>query len=67
MDQPTEPNPAEAKTIGRVIREMPELSSFLQLLEKTGIGSLLFQRIPELATPSLHQLTQPSKNFRRVQ
>ena len=34
-------NPAEAKTIGRVIREMPELSSFLQLLEKTGIGSTL--------------------------
>ena len=34
-------NPAEAKTIGRTIREMPELSSFLQLLEKTGIGSTL--------------------------
>ncbi len=34
-------NPAEAKTIGRSIREMPELSSFLQLLEKTGIGSTL--------------------------
>lgn len=34
-------NPAEAKTIGRTVREMPELSSFLQLLEKTGIGSIL--------------------------
>ena len=34
-------NPAEAKTIGRTIREMPDLSSFLQLLEKTGIGSTL--------------------------
>jgi len=34
-------NPAEAKTIGRTIREMPELSSFLQLLEKTGVGSTL--------------------------
>ena len=34
-------NPAEAKTIGRTIREMPELSNFLQLLEKTGIGSTL--------------------------
>ena len=34
-------NPAEARTIGRTVREMPELSSFLQLLEKTGIGSIL--------------------------
>ncbi|HAE12335.1 MAG TPA: hypothetical protein DCG39_11905, partial [Opitutae bacterium] len=34
-------NPAEAKTIGRTVREMPDLSSFLQLLEKTGIGSTL--------------------------
>ncbi len=34
-------NPAEAKTIGRTVREMPELSNFLQLLEKTGIGSTL--------------------------
>ena len=34
-------NPAEAKTIGRTVREMPELSRFLQLLEKTGIGSTL--------------------------
>ena len=34
-------NPAEAKTIGRIVREMPELSNFLQLLEKTGIGSTL--------------------------
>ena len=34
-------NPAEAKTIGRTIREMPDLSNFLQLLEKTGIGSTL--------------------------
>lgn len=28
-------DPAEAKTIGRVIRERPDLSNFLQLLEKT--------------------------------
>ena len=34
-------NPAEAKTIGRTVREMPDLSNFLQLLEKTGIGSTL--------------------------
>ena len=34
-------NPAEAKTIGRTVSEMPELSNFLQLLEKTGIGSIL--------------------------
>jgi len=34
-------NPAEAKTIGRTVREMPKLSNFLQLLEKTGIGSIL--------------------------
>lgn len=38
-------NPAEAKTIGRTIREIPELSSFLQLLEKTGIGSSLSESI----------------------
>ena len=34
-------NPAEAKTIGRAIREMPELSSFLQVLEKSDIGTTL--------------------------
>jgi len=34
-------NPAESKTIGRTIREMPQLSSFLQVLEKSDIGSLL--------------------------
>jgi len=34
-------NPAEAKTIGRIVRERPELSNFLQLLEKSDIGSLL--------------------------
>ena len=38
-------NPAEAKTIGRTIREIPELSSFLQLLEKTGIGSSLSESV----------------------
>ena len=32
---------AEAKTIGRTVRGMPELSHFLQLLEKTGTGSIL--------------------------
>ena len=37
-------NPAEAKTIGRTVREMPELSNILQLLEKTGIGSILTEK-----------------------
>lgn len=37
-------DPAEAKTIGRIIRERPELSSFLQLLEKTEIGTQLSER-----------------------
>ena len=37
-------DPAEAKTIGRVIRERPDLSNFLQLLEKTEIGSQLSER-----------------------
>jgi uncharacterized surface protein with fasciclin (FAS1) repeats len=34
-------NPAEAKTIGRTIREMPQLSSFLQVLEKSDMGTTL--------------------------
>jgi|TARA_B110000037_G_scaffold204076_1_gene247732 uncharacterized surface protein with fasciclin (FAS1) repeats len=37
-------DPAEAKTIGRVIRERPDLSNFLQLLEKTEAGSQLSER-----------------------
>ena len=37
-------NPAEAKTIGRIVRETPQLSNFLQLLEKSDIGSLLSER-----------------------
>lgn len=37
-------NPAESKTIGRTIREMPQLSSFLQVLEKSDIGSLLSEK-----------------------
>ena len=34
-------DPAEAKTIGRIVRERPDLSSFLQVLEKTEVGSQL--------------------------
>ncbi len=37
-------DPAEAKTIGRVARERSDLSNFLQLLEKTEIGSRLSER-----------------------
>ena len=37
-------DPAEAKTIGRLVRERPDLSQFLQLLEKTEIGSQLSER-----------------------
>ena len=37
-------DPAEAKTIGRIVRERPDLSGFLQLLEKTEIGSQLSER-----------------------
>ena len=37
-------NPAEAKTIGRVVRERSDLSNFLKLLEKTEIGSQLSER-----------------------
>tara|TARA_B100001121_G_scaffold159845_1_gene139553 strand:+ start:192 stop:1883 length:1692 start_codon:yes stop_codon:yes gene_type:complete len=34
-------DPAEAKTIGRVVRERPDLSSLLKLLDKTALGSSL--------------------------
>ena len=37
-------DPADAKTIGRVVRERPDLSNFLQLLDKTEIGSQLSER-----------------------
>ncbi len=37
-------DPAEAKTIGRIVRERPDLSAFLQLLDKTEIGSQLSER-----------------------
>ena len=37
-------DPAEAKTIGRVVRERSDLSGFLQLLEKTELGSRLSER-----------------------
>ena len=37
-------NPAEAKTIGRIVRERPDLSKFMQLLEKTEVGSLLSEQ-----------------------
>ncbi|MEM0968032.1 MAG: fasciclin domain-containing protein [Verrucomicrobiota bacterium] len=38
---PRAADPAEAKTIGRTIRELPDLSEFLQLLEKTDFVSSL--------------------------
>ena len=34
-------DPAEAKTIGRLVRERPDLSSLLKLLDKTALGSSL--------------------------
>ncbi|MDF1712921.1 MAG: fasciclin domain-containing protein [Akkermansiaceae bacterium] len=37
-------DPAEAKTIGRVVRERADLSTFLQLLDKTEVGSQLSER-----------------------
>lgn len=37
-------DPAEAKTIGRVVRERADLSKFLQLLDKTEAGSQLSER-----------------------
>ena len=37
-------DPAEAKTIGRAVRDRPELSTFLQLLEKTEAGSQLSEK-----------------------
>lgn len=37
-------NPAEAKTIGRIVRERADLSKFMQLLEKTEEGSLLSEQ-----------------------
>ncbi|MEM7396938.1 MAG: fasciclin domain-containing protein, partial [Verrucomicrobiota bacterium] len=37
-------NPAEAKTIGREVRERENLSAFLELLEKTELGSRLSER-----------------------
>ena len=37
-------DPAEAKTIGRFVREQADLSGFLQLLEKTETGSLLSEK-----------------------
>ena len=43
-------NPAEAKTIGRVVRERADLSNFLELLEKTEIGSRLSERVGDRYT-----------------
>ncbi len=37
-------DPAEAKTIGRIVRERTDLTNFLELLEKTEIGSQLSER-----------------------
>ncbi|MEM6474027.1 MAG: fasciclin domain-containing protein [Planctomycetota bacterium] len=37
-------DPAEAKTIGRTVRERDDLSRFLELLEKTEIGSQLSEK-----------------------
>lgn len=43
-------DPAEAKTIGRVVRERADLSNFLELLEKTEIGSRLSERVGDRYT-----------------
>ncbi|MEO0510207.1 MAG: fasciclin domain-containing protein [Verrucomicrobiota bacterium] len=43
-------NPAEAKTIGRIVRENQSLSNFLDLLEKTETGSRLSERTGERFT-----------------
>lgn len=43
-------DPAEAKTIGRVVREREDLSNFLELLEKTEIGSRLSERVGDRYT-----------------
>lgn len=37
-------DPAEAKTVGRAVRERADLSTFLRLLEKTEIGSQLSEK-----------------------
>jgi len=43
-------DPAEAKTIGRTIRERDDLSKFSQLIEKTELGSSLSERTNERRT-----------------
>ena len=59
-------NPAEAKTIGRTVREMPELSNFLQLLEKTGIGSILSENTStkKKVNQASHRETQETLDLR---
>ena len=37
-------NPAEAKTVGRIISQRPDLSSFQKVLEKAQLGSQLAER-----------------------
>jgi len=37
-------DPAEAKTVGRIISQRPDLSSFLQVLEKAERGSVLAEK-----------------------
>ena len=54
-------DPAEAKTIGRVVRERPDLSSLLKLLDKTALGSSLSEDTG-IRKPSLPQMMKLSKN-----
>ena len=37
-------DPAEAKTVGRIISQRDDLSSFLKVLEKTELGSYLAEK-----------------------
>ena len=37
-------DPAEAKTVGRIISQRDDLSSFLKVLEKTELGSVLAEK-----------------------
>ena len=71
-------DPAEAKTIGRVVRERADLSNFLKLLEKTEVGSQLSEKtnlrrtvfaptnnaFAELPKDSLKTLLDPRNNDR---
>ena len=45
-------DPAEAKTIGRLVRERPDLSSFLQLLEHAFPKKELTERPSRSSSPT---------------